>query len=123
MITLPFQAFLYLTVSPRAQYGQDTGNPAATFHEVRVWREEHEPEGKPLIPLRMVRARSPALRSRLTRPVVCQIPWGEEFTFPAARELFGSNLLTLTWIKGEPLPAELVDDLLKAIGLERETRV
>ena len=39
----------------RAQYGQDTGNPAATFHEVRVWKEEHEPEGKPLIPLRMVR--------------------------------------------------------------------
>ena len=37
-----------------AQYGQDTGNPAATFHEVRVWKEEHEPEGKPLIPLRMV---------------------------------------------------------------------
>ena len=39
----------------RAQYGQDTGNPAATFHEVRVWREQYEPEGKPLIPLRMVR--------------------------------------------------------------------
>ena len=29
---------------PPAQYGQDTGNPAATFHEVRVWKEEHEPE-------------------------------------------------------------------------------
>ena len=41
-------------VCPRAQYGQDTGNPAATFHEVRVWKEEHEPEGKPLIRLRMV---------------------------------------------------------------------
>ena len=39
----------------RAQYGQDTGNPAATFHEVRVWKEQYEPEGKPLIPLRMVR--------------------------------------------------------------------
>ena len=39
-----------------AQYGQDTGNPAATFHEVRVWKERYEPEGKPLIPLRMVRA-------------------------------------------------------------------
>ena len=35
-----------------------------------------------------------------------QIPWDEEFTFPAARELFGSNLLVLTWIKGEPLPTE-----------------
>ena len=29
-------------------------------------------------------------------------------------------MLVLTWIKGEPLPAELVDDILKAIGLERE---
>ena len=84
----------------RAQYGQDTGNPAATFHEVRVWKEEHEPEGKPLIPLRM-------------------IPWGEDFTFPVARELFGSNLLTLTWIKGEPLPGCLVTDVLRGLGLQR----
>ena len=51
----PFRALILS--SRRAQYGQDTGNPAATFHEVRVWREEHEPEGKPLIPLRMVRLR------------------------------------------------------------------
>merc|ERR1719473_982738 len=83
-------------------YGEDTGNPAATFHEVRVWREEHEPEGKSLIPLRM-------------------IPWGEEFAFPVARELFGSNLLTLTWIKGEPLPDGLVDDVLKALKLDHQT--
>ena len=27
----------------------------------------------------------------------------------------------LTWIKGEPLPGGLVDDILKAIGHERET--
>ena len=38
-----------------------------------------------------------------------------------ARELFGSNLLVLTWIKGELLPGELVDDILKAIGLGRDT--
>ena len=44
-----------LSSLPFAQYGQDTGNPAATFHEVRVWREQYEPEGKPLVPLRMVR--------------------------------------------------------------------
>ena len=50
-----------------------------------------------------------------------QIPWGEEFDWPTARELFGSNLLVLTWIKGEPLPSDLVDDILKAIGVERET--
>ena len=50
-----------------------------------------------------------------------QIPWGEEFTWPCARELFGSNLLVLTWITGEPLPGELVDDILKAVGLGRDT--
>ena len=49
-----------------------------------------------------------------------QIPWGDEFEFPTARELFGSNLLTLSWIKGEPLPAGLVDEILKAIRLDRE---
>ena len=50
-----------MTLASRKQYGEDTGNPAATFHEVRVWREEHEPEGKPLIPLRMVRFRTLAV--------------------------------------------------------------
>ena len=51
-----------------------------------------------------------------------QLPWGEEFTYPAARELFGSNLLVLTWIKGEPLPGDLVSDILGGLGLERETQ-
>ena len=27
----------------------------------------------------------------------------------------------LTWIKGEPLPSELITEILKAIGLKRET--
>ena len=27
----------------------------------------------------------------------------------------------LTWIKGEPLPDGLVDDILRTIGLERDT--
>ena len=30
-------------------------------------------------------------------------------------------MLVLTWIKGEPLPSELVDGILKAVRLERET--
>ena len=37
-----------------AQYGEDTGNTASTFHEVRTWRKQYETGGKPLIPLRMV---------------------------------------------------------------------
>ena len=53
-------------------------------------------------------------------PPPAQIPWGEEFDHECARELFGSNLLVLTWIKGEPLLGELVDDILKALKLEQE---
>ena len=90
---------------------------------MRVWREEHEPEGKPLIPLRMVRTAEGVVRLRqLTRTVSSQISWGEEFDWPCARELFGSNLLVLTWIKGEPLPGDLVSDVLRGLGLERETQ-
>ena len=39
-------------------YGANTGNTASTYHEVRTWKEEYEPKGKPLIPLRMVSARA-----------------------------------------------------------------
>ena len=50
-----------------------------------------------------------------------QIPREDEFDHETARDLFGSNLLALTWIKGEPMPGELVDDILRGLGLERET--
>ena len=50
-----------------------------------------------------------------------QIQWGEEFEHEAAREVFGANLLVLTWIKGEPMPDGLVDEILRGLGLERET--
>ena len=52
---------------------------------------------------------------------VAQIPWGDEFAHETGRKLFGSNLLALTWIKGEPMPGELVDEVLRGLGLERET--
>ena len=32
-------------------------------------------------------------------------------------------MLVLTWIKGEPLPGDLVNEILKAVGLSRETFV
>ena len=82
-------------------YGADTGNTASTFHEVRTWNENYRPTGKPLIPLRM-------------------IPWSEEFEHETARTLFGSNLLTLTWIKGKPMPSGLVDEILRGLGLKRQ---
>ena len=50
-----------------------------------------------------------------------QIPWDDDFDHETARELFGSNLLALTWIKGEPMPRELVDEVLRGLGLERES--
>ena len=52
---------------------------------------------------------------------VAQIPWGDKFEHETGRELFGSNLLALTWIKGEAMPGELMDEILRALGLERET--
>ena len=50
-----------------------------------------------------------------------QIAWGDEFEHKTARELFGSNLLALTWIKGEQMPRALVDEILRGLGLERES--
>ena len=54
-------------------------------------------------------------------PAVAQIPWGDEFEHETGRELFSSNLLALTWIKGEAMPNELVDEIMRGLGLERET--
>ena len=52
-------------------------------------------------------------------PPNAQLPWGEEFAYATARSLFGSNLLVLTWIKGEPLPGPLVDDILRAVRIAK----
>ena len=52
---------------------------------------------------------------------LAQIPWGEEYEHETGRELFGSNLLALTWIKGEAMPGGLVDEICRGLGLERET--
>ena len=54
-------------------------------------------------------------------PPIAQIPWGDEFEYETGRELFESNLLALTWIKGESMPGELVEEILRSLGLERET--
>ena len=52
---------------------------------------------------------------------LAQIPWGDEYEHETGRELFGSNLLALTWIKGEKMPGGLIDDIMRGLGLERET--
>ena len=52
---------------------------------------------------------------------IAQIPWDEQLEHETGRELFASNLLSLTWIKGEPMPGELVEEIMRGLGLERET--
>ena len=75
-----------------ADYGEDTGNPACTYHELKYARHK----GKCIIPLRM-------------------IPWGVEFEHVAADVFFGSNMLTLSWEAGTPMPPTLVKDILNAL--------
>ena len=55
-----------------------------------------------------------------TEHAVAQIPWDEQFDHETGRVLFGSNLLALTWIKGEAMPGDLVEEVLRGLGLERE---
>ena len=52
--------------------------------------------GRVLVPLRM-------------------IPWDQDFTFVAGQVLFGCNDLCLTWIKGEPMPDDIVPKTLSAL--------
>jgi hypothetical protein len=73
-------------------YGEDTGNPACTYHELKY--AQHK--GKVVIPLRM-------------------IPWGEEFDHICADVLFGANMLTLSWQCGQPMPAMIVPEVIRAL--------
>ena len=43
------------------------------------------------------------------------IPWDDGFDHTAAQVLFHTNKLVLTWIQGEPMPPDLVADILKLI--------
>ena len=43
------------------------------------------------------------------------IRWEDGFNELSARVLFGRNELTLSWALGEPMPAGLVDDIMKAL--------
>ena len=51
----------------------------------------------------------------------CTDSVGDNFEHETGHELFGSNLLALTWIKGDAMPGDLVDEILRGLGLERET--
>ena len=81
--------------------GQSTGNPAATDRELAFWQTAMmRRPGKCLIPVRM-------------------IPWEEDFTHIAADVLFSSNYLALAWMKGEPMPENLVEQIATTIHTKR----
>ena len=75
-------------------YGEDTGNSACTYNEVKFAQAKR----KNIILLRM-------------------IPWEDEFEELQARVLFNRNMLTLEWQQGQPMPTSLVGELLKAMDL------
>ena len=79
-------------------YGESTGNPAATDQELFFWQNYMEKKGKALVPVRM-------------------IEWEEDFDHTAAKVLFNTNRLVLTWILGEPMPDDIIGDLTKALKL------
>ena len=49
------------------------------------------------------------------------IPWEDDFNELSARVLFGRNELTLSWGLGEPMPADLADDIVKALEGRRSS--
>jgi hypothetical protein len=75
-----------------AHYGEDTGNQASTFYESKYAINRK----KRIILLRM-------------------IPFDQDFEQLQARVMFGMNKLSLSWTVGQPMPATLVDDIIKAI--------
>ena len=75
-------------------YGEDTGNSACTYNEVKFAQAKQ----KRIILLRM-------------------IPWEQEFDELQARVLFNRNMLTLEWQQGQPMAPDLPGEILKALDL------
>ena len=57
----------------------------------------------------------------VTLPRTAQIPSEATYQHETARVLFGPNVRALKWIKGQAIPGALVDEILSALGLDRET--
>jgi hypothetical protein len=74
-------------------YGEDTGNPACTYHELNYARSIH----KRIIALRM-------------------IPWDKVYAELAARVFFSQNNLVLSWMSGDPMPGDLVSSIAEALA-------
>ena len=76
-----------------AKYGEDTGNQACTFYEYKHAFSRK----KRIILIRM-------------------IPFDQEFDELQGRVIFGANKLVFPWMVGTPMPADLVDEIMKAIA-------
>ena len=79
-------------------YGEDTGNSASTFYESMYVEGLTGEDKKKIIRIRM-------------------IPFEESFAYMQGKTFFGMNDLQLPWQIGEPMPAELVDKIVDAMGL------
>lgn len=82
----------YFVVFGTKRYGEDTGNPACTYHELKY-----------------------AQCKRKTLVLIRMIPWDEEYDEMAADVLFNQNYLTLDWQPGTPMPPTLIPELLKLV--------
>ena len=76
-----------------AKYGEDTGNQACTYYEYK----HAFAKKKKIVLIRM-------------------IPFDQEFDNLQARVIFNANRLVLPWMLGAPMPADLPDRILKAMG-------
>ena len=83
-----------------SRYGQDTGNPACTYNELKFAKAT----GKRIILLRL-------------------IPNGEPFLFPLAQDIFSAKddddwLEALEWIWPDPMPERLPYDIADALMVD-----
>jgi prolyl 4-hydroxylase len=76
------------------EYGENTGNSACTYNEAKFAQGKN----KTVILIRM-------------------IPFEEQFKHLQARVMFGLNKLEVPWMLGTPMPTELPDMLMEAMGL------
>eukprot|EP01047_Picozoa_sp_COSAG01_P074934 COSAG01_NODE_12680_length_1700_cov_11.066209_1_plen_377_part_10 len=77
-----------------AQYGEDTGNQACTYYEYK---------------------HAFALKKRIV--LIRMIPFDQEFENLQARVIFNANKLVIPWMLGTPMPANLPDQILQAMGV------
>jgi hypothetical protein len=80
-----------------AKYGEETANQACTYFEYK---------------------HAFAMKKKLV--LIRMIPFDQQHEELQARVIFGANKLVLSWMLGQPMPADLPDDIMKAMGLGDE---